>query len=353
MSDRDCANDCTMPLRFPRWPGTELPFGHGEGCPCCRVPLEHTSQDNRPSLSRFNYRIGTYGTIREFLFHQIDQTPNLQTWTHRAPDDPAVALLEGASILGDILTFYQETYANEAFLGTAQWRESIADLVRLLGYRLSPAVGGQAVFAVELKNEPVVIPAGFPLKATLEVPPKPAEFETIADATAYPWLGRFHLYKALEDGDITPATTEFCIAYPEQLLNPIDLKVGDRLIVGEAPSLYFPWSSSLTNAEVIFIDSIREEHGRTYYTIKGKLSRTSNIGSLSAYRLGRTFHHFGYNSPSQIVHKTAAVTSTATVSGDHIHFINHSVSNRAACAACRYVFQCLPRRNYKRKSQRQ
>jgi len=316
VSDRDCANDCTMPLRFPRRPGTELPFGHGEGCPCCSAPLEHTSQDNRPSLSRFNYRIGTYGTIREFLFHQIDQTPNLQTWTHRAPDDPAVALLEGASILGDILTFYQETYANEAFLGTAQWRESIADLVRLLGYRLSPAVGGRAVFAFELKkDEPVVIPAGFPLKATLEELPKPAEFETIAEATVYPWLGRFHLYKPLEDGDITPATTEFYIAYPEQLLDKIDLKVGDRLIVGEAPAVYFPGAFSLTNAEVIFIDSIREEHGRTYYTIKGNLSRTSNVGNLSAYRVGRTFHHFGYNSPSQIVNKTAAVTSTATVSG--------------------------------------
>ncbi|MBX3302618.1 MAG: hypothetical protein KF693_10420 [Nitrospira sp.] len=316
MSDRDCANDCTMPLRFPRRPGTELPPGHGEGCPCCSAQLEHTSRDNRPALSRFNYRIGTYGSIREFLFHQIDKTPNLQTWTHRAPDDPAVALLEGASILGDILTFYQETYANEAFLGTAQWRESIADLVRLLGYRLSPAAGGHAVFAFELKKEePVVIPAGFPLKATLEELPKPAEFETTAEITAYPWLGRFHLYKPLEDGDITPTTTEFSIAYPEQLLHPIDLRVGDRLIVGEAPAVYFPGAFSLTNAETIFIESIREEHGRTYYTIKGKLNRTSNIGSLSAYRVGRTFHHFGYNSPSQIVNKTAAVTSTATVSG--------------------------------------
>lgn len=316
MSDHDCANDCTMPLRFPRRPGTELPFGHGKGCPCCNVPLEHTSQDNRPSLSRFNYRIGTYGTIREFLFHQIDKTSNLQTWTHRAPDDPAVALLEGASILGDILTFYQETYANEAFLRTAQWRESISDLVRLLGYRLSPAVGGKAVFAFELKkNDPVVIPVGFPLKATLEALPKPAEFETIQEITAYPWLSRFNLYKPLEDGDITPETTEFSIAYPEQLLERIDLKAGDRLIVGEAPAVYFSGSFSLTNAEVIFIDSIREKHGRTYYTMKGMLNRTSNIGSLSAYRIGRTFHHFGYNSPSQIVNKTAAVTSTATVSG--------------------------------------
>ncbi len=316
MSEKECTNDCTLPLRFPRRPGTEPTAAHGDDCPCCSTSSGRISQDNRPALPRFNYRIGTYGSIREFLFNRIDMTPDLRNWTHRAPDDPAVALLEGASILGDILTFYQETYANEAFLRTAQWRESIADLVRLLGYRLSPAVGGNAVFAFELKkDESVVIPAGFPLKATLEELPKPAEFETTEEITAFPWLNRFNLFRPLEDGDITPLTTEFYISYPEQLLEPIDLKVGDRLIMGEPPAIYVPGYSSLTNAEVAFIDSIREEHGRKYYTIKGHLKRTSNIGSLFAYRLGRTFHHFGYNSPPQIVDKAAAVTSTATVSG--------------------------------------
>ena len=234
MSDNDCRNDCTLPLRFPRRPGTEPLTGHANGCPCCSSS-GRVSQDNRPALSRFNYRIGTYGSIREFLFHQIDKTPELQNWTHRTPDDPAVALLEGAAILGDILTFYQEAYANEAFLRTAHWRESIADLVRLLGYRLSPAVGGYAVFAFEIKKEePVVIPAGFPLKATLEKLPKPAEFETIEEITAYPWLNRFHLYKPLLQRDIEPSTIEFYISLPEQLLYPVELKPGDRLLMGEA-----------------------------------------------------------------------------------------------------------------------
>lgn len=315
MSEQDCRNDCATPLRFPRRPGAELPpTAHGEGCPCCRATVVGISQDNRPSLSRFNYRIGSYGSIREFLFHQIDKTPNLQRWTHRAPDDPAVALLEGASILGDILTCYQEIYANEAFLRTAQWRESIADLVRLLGYRLSPAVGGNAVFAVELKkDEPVLIPAGFPLKATLEEITKPAEFETTEEVTAYPWLSRVHLYRPIEDGDITPVTTEFYISYPEQLLEPIDLKVGDRLMVGDPDLFALFGTNTFVNSEIMIVDSISELHGRKTYKIKGNLKRTSNIGGLFAFRLGRTFHHFGYNSPAQIVNTSAAVTSEATV----------------------------------------
>ena len=105
MSEKDCKNDCTTPLRFPRRPGTLTPASHADDCPCCTADTTRVSNDNRPGLSRFNYRIGTYGSIREFLFSRIDSTADLQTWTHRAPDDPAVALLEGASILGDILTF--------------------------------------------------------------------------------------------------------------------------------------------------------------------------------------------------------------------------------------------------------
>jgi hypothetical protein len=313
MSDKDCLNDCTKPLRFPRRPGTLVPTSHADDCPCCTADITRVSNDNRPALSRFNYRIGTYGSIREFLFSRIDSTSALQTWTHRAPDDPAVALLEGASILGDILTFYQETYANEAFLRTAQWRESISDLVRLLGYRLSPAVGGKATFAFQLKkNEAVTVPAGFPVKATLEDFEKPSDFETVEEITAYPWLNEFNLYRTLNDGDITPATNEFYISLPEQLINPIELKVGDRLLIGQIVGSWIPDDGIMWDGEIVIIDSIRVQHGRKYYTIKGNLKRLTNISSLAAYRVGRSFHHFGYNSPAKIVDPNATVTSSAT-----------------------------------------
>src|SRR4030095_15847875 len=109
MSKPDCRNDCLSPLAFPR-----------------RI-------FNRPGLSRINYRIGDYADIREALLLNLDKEDKLSGWTHRGADDPGIALLEGASILGDILTFYQELYANEAYLNTAQWRDSISDLVKPLG----------------------------------------------------------------------------------------------------------------------------------------------------------------------------------------------------------------------------
>ena len=151
---------------------------------------------NRAGLPRIAYRIGRYADFVEAIKRGIDAAPELAAWTHREPDDPGIALIEGAAILGDILTFYQEHYANEAYLRTAAWRESVAELVRLTGYRLAPGLGGRATFAFVVKgNDPVTIRAGFPVKADLADVPAPADFQTDAELRAYPHLSRFNLYR--------------------------------------------------------------------------------------------------------------------------------------------------------------
>ena len=99
-------------------------------------------------------------------------------------DDPPahISVVEGAAILGDILTFYQEHYANEAYLRTAAWRDSVAELVRLTGYRLAPGIGGRATLAFEVRGtKPVTIREGLPVKADLEDVPAPADFQTDAE----------------------------------------------------------------------------------------------------------------------------------------------------------------------------
>src|SRR5262245_16475714 len=194
----ECRNDCLEPLLFPKRPY------------------------NRPGLTHVDYRIGAYGDIREALLRWLDAEPNLLPWSHRGADDPGIALLEGAAILGDILTFYQELYANEAFLRTARWRESVADLVRLLGYRLSPGLGGRGTFAFEVKGDkPIVIPKGFPITAQVASLEPQADFETTTEATAYPWLGKFNLYRPLHTPYITGATKEFYVYAPDPFTNPV------------------------------------------------------------------------------------------------------------------------------------
>src|SRR5690349_14813671 len=132
--------------------------------------------NNRPGLPRIAYRIGRYADFLEAMVRGIDAAPVLELWTHREADDPGIALLQGAAILGDILTFYQEQYANEAYLRTAAWRESIAELVRLTGYRLAPGIGGRATLAFEARGtSALTIREGFPVKLDLEGASVPAD----------------------------------------------------------------------------------------------------------------------------------------------------------------------------------
>ena len=263
---------------------------------------------NRPALPRIDYRIGTFADIRQRLFRELDLAPELAEWTHREADDPGIALLEGAAILGDILTFYQDLYANEGYLRTADWRESVTDLVRLLGYRLAPGLGGRGDFAIEVKGDrPVVLPAGFPLQAELEPMDDPADFETISDSVAYPALSRFSLYRPLERPSISSGTRELRVLASEGL----SFEEGDRLMVGRPSS----WSSSeptLSDPQVVVVEDSWSLHGQTMLRIRGSLSLATTTTALRAYRLGRSFRHFGHNAPRQEVTLDGSGNATAT-----------------------------------------
>jgi len=263
---------------------------------------------NRPGLSSIDYCIGKYSDFRQFLIRKLNSSGDiLSGWTHQTPDDPGIALLEGASIICHILASYQEFYANETKLRTAKWKESIFDLVRLVGYRPSPGLGGSATFAIEIKGDKsVVIKSGFQFKAELEGLQKPVEFESEKDYVAYPWLSKFYLYRPLEGRDITKDTIEFYISYPDSHLVPVKLEEGDRLLIGDIDLSNGDPSnpSSLQNTEIVIVDKIKELHDRKLFTIKGSLTKRQDSSAskeVVAYKLGRSFRHFGHNSPGKIV----------------------------------------------------
>ncbi len=265
---------------------------------------------NRPGLPRIAYRIGRYDDFVEAMIRNIDAAPELAAWTHREADDPGIALLEGAAILGDILSFYQEHYANEAFLRTAAWRESVAELVRLTGYRLAPGIGGRATLAVEVRGStPLLIKAGFPAKVELADVPTPADFQTDADLTAFPHLGRFNLYRARHYRSVLPAgatTMELASvagAGDGISLSAFALKPGDRLLLlPDEPG----WTRSGTTLtaqkapQVIKVAKVTRLFDRVLIDIEGNLNEAWN-NPVTAYRIGRSFKHFGQNAPPQIV----------------------------------------------------
>ncbi len=276
MTTPDCTNDCVAPLRFPQ------------------RPL------NRPGLPHLAYRIGTYADIRQALLRNLNKDPVLAGWTHQSPDDPGIALLEGAAVLGDILTFYQELYANEAYLSTARWREDVADLVRLLGYRLAPGLGGRGVFAFEVSGAaPVTIPKGFPVSAQVTGTGEAADFETSQELLAYPWLSRFSLFRPLWTPNITKATTELVVTGPDPFTDPVPLAKGDRLVLGRPYPAVDP--ARLLDGQVVVVDSVRELHGQQRFRIKGALSLSENAARLAGFKLGRSFRHVGNAAPPTMI----------------------------------------------------
>jgi hypothetical protein len=281
----DCQNACAEPLRFPDRPW------------------------NRPGLPRISYCIGAYGEIREALLRNLNKTVVLSGWTHQTPDDPGIALLEGASILGDILTFYQDAYANEAYLPTATWRDSIAELVRLVGYRLAPGLGGRGQFAFEVSGaESVTIPKGFALTAQVTGVDGTTDFETAEPLVAYRWLGRFHLFRPLSTPNITQATTELTIASPDG----IELEKGDRLLIGAASPSSSP--KQLLAAEIVIIDDVREQHEVKIYALRGMLTRSGSAAQLAGFKLGRSFRHLGHTAPGTKTTVSGGKASQTTVS---------------------------------------
>jgi len=254
------------------------------------------------------------------MLRRLNLQPVLLNWTHREPDDPGIALIEGAAILGDILTFYQDLYANEAYLRTAQWRESVAELVRLVGYRLAPGLGGRGGFAFEIKGaQPVTIPAGFGIQADLQDGTQPAEFETEEESIAYPHLSRFNLYRPriyLLNAPHGTARLELAAVEGQSTpdaLQSADLKSGDRLMLVPAETM---WSTNTAftpqaDPQIVKLTRITRALDRTILEFEGSLA-ADWTAPIAAYRLGRAFRHFGHNAPPIIVTNQTGAGGTIT-----------------------------------------
>lgn len=82
------------------------------------TPIDYTSRD--------------YASLREDLIKAVQL--RIPQWTADDPTDFGLALLESFAYMGDIMSYYIDRAANEAFLTTATQRESISAIAKTLGY---------------------------------------------------------------------------------------------------------------------------------------------------------------------------------------------------------------------------
>src|SRR4051812_16874125 len=165
------------------------------GCCACLSGAGHVVDiANRPGLSAIQYRVGTYGSFFDAMTRRLtvsfdENSPGapypLRALRTRESDDPAVAMLDAWAMVGDVLTFYQERLANEAFLRTATERRSVLELGRLVGYRLKPGVSASVYLAYTLdETATTMIPAGTKAQSIPGANEQPQMFETSEDIEA-------------------------------------------------------------------------------------------------------------------------------------------------------------------------
>ena len=162
-------------------------------CGCCTGVTLETPQaiTNRPALSSIAYRVGTWATFDASLVAALSDPafPALAQLRTRDTSDFSIALLDAWSVALDILTFYQERFANEAFLRTAVDQRSVFSLAALVGYQPSPGVAASAALAFTLSSATgspsrVPIPAGTRVQSVPGSGQTAQVFETSSDLMA-------------------------------------------------------------------------------------------------------------------------------------------------------------------------
>lgn len=199
-------------------------------CGCCEsgIPDIATTVINRPGLSAISYRIGTFATFRQAMLERIASEPAISSLTTRDRDDYAIAILELFAAVADVLCFYNERIANEAFIRTARERDSILRLVRLLGYRPRPGLAATAMVAFSLDEGATTrIRRGLRIMSIPGQDERAHTYETAEPITAYGLLNSLAVFAPpVAFNPFQPGRATAPI-----LARPEPLAIGDRILV--------------------------------------------------------------------------------------------------------------------------
>ena len=297
-------------------------------CGCCTGVMQETPQaiTNRAALSAIAYRTGTYSTFYASMLAALSDPdfPALVALRTHDSSDFSIALLDAWAIALDIVTFYQERFANEAFLRTAVDQRSVFELARLVGYVPSPGVSASAVLAFTLSSatgspDNVLIPAGTRVQSVPGPGQKPQIFETSSDLTAVIALNAMpaqtQIPWRLNGGD-----TSTWIAGTANNIN-----VGDALLF-IATSSGAPSSSGPADLRYVSSVTVDATLGNTQIWWNAALTNTaaSATSDVAIYILRKKAALFGVQAPNpfllpkktlqQIPGNPLSSTTTATTS---------------------------------------
>jgi hypothetical protein len=161
-------------------------------------PIDYTSRDYTALVNDMLVLIPSY----------------LPEWTDRSPGDFGIVLLELFAYVGDILNYYSDRIANEAFIATAQQRQSVLNLASLLDYTPHGNVAATTtlLFTIGSPNpQPVLVPQNTQVSTTL-TGTQTVVFETTQDL----WIYGDGIYSTLSSTGTGLAAQQYVLSDPTQ-----------------------------------------------------------------------------------------------------------------------------------------
>lgn len=269
-------------------------FGKPE-CDACqpRLPSTPVPLVNRPGLHQLRYRIGTFPLFRQAMLDALTIKPvmspdpvdakGILTLTSRSSDDYAVALLELWAYVCDVLTFYQQSIANETFLRSAVLRESVTRIAFLLGYEPFRGVAASLVLAFTAdRGVTVQVPAGL---KTQSIPPPgddPQIFETSEPVTISERTNQLTLVGRPTNAKFT---TQGEIAAADY----------DSAIVPGVKLLFFHLQPAPVLVQEQVVTAVLSSPVGKVIQWRGNVN--TDVSTITVRRLGRKFRAFGVNAP--------------------------------------------------------
>lgn len=157
----------------------------------CRPPSAATAQPPELPVA-IDYLTKDYAGFRQGL---LDFIPTrLPAWTERSEADLGMMLVELFSATADNLSYMQDRVANEAFLGTATQRRSVAGHVALIGYQMDDGASAFTWLQFQVNARQLLL-KGFKVSNNPSTGDDPViVFETLADAQLEPANNQMRLY---------------------------------------------------------------------------------------------------------------------------------------------------------------
>jgi Baseplate J-like protein len=255
---------------------------------------------NRPGLGQIDYRRGTFATFRRALLDQLADIPELSGLRSRMSSDYMITLLELWSAVADVLAFYNDRTANEAFIRTATARDSVLRLVRLIDYHLAPGLAATTwlTFSLE-RGTSAAIAAGTRVQSVPAQGATAQKYEALETLLADAGLNALRVRPFPIPDAPTAQGRAGAVAAPdpEALLAVSALNAGDPVVL-YAPDAYEVRTVASTRAdeEMLTLTWDRPIEGAGFAAAADGTSV-----DVGARRAGRVVRLFGHAAPPQVV----------------------------------------------------